>query len=33
MTRGLSAYEQINLAKFVTDNWENFQGKFDGLMP
>ena len=28
-----SAYEQINLAKFVTDNWENFQGKFDGLMP
>ena len=30
---GSAAYEQINLAKFVTDNWDSFQGKFDGLMP
>ena len=30
---GSAAYEQINLAKFVTDHWESFQGKFDGLMP
>ena len=30
---GSAAYEQINLAKFVTDHWESFQDKFDGLMP
>lgn len=30
---GSAAYEQINLAKFVTDHWESFQAKFDGLMP
>ena len=30
---GSAAYEQINLAKFVTDHWDSFQGKFDGLMP
>ena len=26
------AYEQINLAQFVHDHWESFQGQFDGLM-
>ena len=33
MASGSAAYEQINLAKCVTDNWDSFQGKFDGLMP
>lgn len=27
-----SAYEQIYLAKFVHQNWESFQGQFDGLI-
>ena len=27
-----SYYEQINLAQFVSDHWESFSGKFEGLM-
>ena len=27
-----SAYEQIYLAKFVHQNWDSFQGQFDGLI-
>lgn len=27
-----AAYEQINVAQFVTNHWDQFQGKFDGLM-
>ena len=27
-----TAYEQINVAQFVTNHWDQFQGKFDGLM-
>ena len=27
-----AVYEEINLAKFVHDNWASFEGKFDGLI-
>ena len=27
-----AAYEEINLAKFIHDNWASFEGKFDGLI-
>ena len=27
-----AAFEQINLAKFVHDNWASFEGKFEGLI-
>ena len=27
-----AAYEQIYLAKFVHQNWDSFQGQFDGLI-
>ena len=28
----LSPYEQIGLTQFVSQNWQSFEGKFDGLM-
>ena len=27
-----AAYEEINLAKFIHENWASFEGKFDGLI-
>jgi len=27
-----SAYEQIGVTKFISDNWASFEGKFEGLM-